>query len=853
MTAPGHPGVQSIVSLIGGIIVSSVPSRAGAVAGRLVRVRRLAVAAAACIASAVIPVATGGDIARTVGNTSFDLGSGASTYVSIADSPALRLSDNFTIEAWVYLRDSGNETIIDKGPVYSYLFQIYPNGQSGLGLYAGYGGSYQWVYSSAVTLPQNQWNHVAVTFTNGANGLKFYANGNLVSQHTPAGALISSNGDVNLGRQEPGGCNCNLLQGRLDEVRIWSTARSQAELQSTMAIAPASDTSGLVAYWDFNDGAGSTVANRTSGSGMNGTIVNFPGNSPWVSGVPRVASGPSNSGLGSALANFVWGPSSQSSSNTWQYFEIPDDLSSATLLADWQRTGNEVVGHQNQWDNNRVNGSYPFVQYIQSPTSSAFGGDAKLMLHADNSNKRSALGWKNTTGATLTVDVDASLKFAYPSNNTDGATFALHRGLSGTPRYSLVTSGTLPSQSSSTFTIDESVQLQAGELVYLSVGNNGQYFWDHTIVDMSVNVAVPSVTAAPTVSGTAAPGQTLNATNGTWTGSPSTHAFQWKRASTVSGVYSDVVGANSNSYTLTGADVGYFFKVSVVASNVGGNSAPALSAATGLVSVPTTTTTTTTTTTAATTTVAPAVSTTSTVVASGSTVAPDPGLTVTATTLAGQSGVPRTTTPTFAPGSLTAVASTTTVAPTTTTTTTVPAPVVGQVEAGAAEVRIGDSTEPVTVRREENRLVVSAGDLTASVAALDGDGAVAALDENGNVRLAAGGRIRIELDGFAAGAGVEAWLFSDPVRLGTATTSSTGTLSEVFVVPVDVEDGEHRVAVVAGDGSGETVTVTVGVMVGQWDSGPGIAVWLIVVPIVLAVLGALVIPATRRRRRTAGT
>ncbi|MFM8554260.1 MAG: hypothetical protein ACKOBO_06585 [Acidimicrobiales bacterium] len=48
------------------------------------------------------------------------------------------------------------------------------------------------------------------------------------------------------------------------------------------------------------------------------------------------------------------------------------------------------------------------------------------------------------------------------------------------------------------------------------------------------------------------------------------------------------------------------------------------------------------------------------------------------------------------------------------------------------------------------------------------------------------------------------------------------------------------------------MTVTVGVMVGAWESGPAITVWLIVVPIFLAIAGALVIPATRRRRRSAG-
>jgi hypothetical protein len=39
------------------------------------------------------------------------------------------------------------------------------------------------------------------------------------------------------------------------------------------------------------------------------------------------------------------------------------------------------------------------------------------------------------------------------------------------------------------------------------------------------------------------------------------------------------------------------------------------------------------------------------------------------------------------------------------------------------------------------------------------------------------------------------------------------------------------------------------VMVGEWNSGSRITVWLIVLPIALAVGGALALPATRRRRR----
>lgn len=839
--------------------------------------RRLVKLCAACAAALSIPVMIGTDTAHSVGNTSFDLGSGASTYVTISDTPALRLSDNFTIEAWVYLRDNTNETIIDKGPVYSYLFQIYPNGQSGLGLYGGFGGNYQWVYSSAVTLPQNQWNHVAITFTNATNGLKFYANGNLVSEHTPAGALVSSLGDVNLGRQEPGGCNCNLLNGRLDEVRIWSTARTQAQLQSTMGVEPPSDSAGLIAYWDFNDGSGSTVTNRTSGAGMNGTIVNFPGNSPWVAGVPRTSSTAAASGLGDALDNFVWGPSPQSSSNPWQYFEIPDDLSSATLLANWQKTGNEVVSHQNQWDNNRVNGNYPFVQYIHSPVTSAFGGSAALMLHADDSNKRASVGWKNTTGSTATIDLDATLKFAYPGNNFNGATYALHRGLSGTARYLLLDSGTMSTGSVATVTLDRSVEIQNGELIYLSVGNNGQYWWDHTIVTMSVAIPTPVNTVAPAVTGTVEPGETLSASSGTWTGSPSSFAYQWKRSTTANGSYSNIGGATANSYPLTNADNGYYFKVAVTASNAGGTSSAVLSSATGVVATTTSTTTSTTTTIwsttstvsptttavrGTTTTVAQTVSVTTTT-SSVSSVVPTAETTSgsvvsTETSLAGRDTIPQMTTPTFAPGSLSGTASraatSTTAAPTTTlpptTTIAVVTPVIGDVASGSAEVRIGGATEPSTVRREEGRLVVSAGGLTTSLAAVDDDGLVASLDENGNVRLRPGGKVRVELDGYAPETDVQAWLFSDPIRLGVIRTSATGTVSGDFALPDDVENGEHRMALVAAGADGNPVTVTIGVMVGQSEGGSGVTVWLIVLPIVLAVTGALMIPATRRRRES---
>lgn len=828
--------------------------QAGRISARLTggRARRLAgLAASSVLTVCSFLLVTAPSPAAAVANTAFNFGPG-NTWVEVNDAPQLRLSNNFTIEAWVYLQDGTNETIIDKGPTYSYLFQIYPNGQPGLGLYANYGGSHNWVYSSAVTVPTSQWSHVAVTFTNAANGLKFWVNGNLVSQHTPAGALTSYTGAMNIGRQEPGGCNCNRLQSRLDEVRIWGTARTQAQLQATMAIAPSPSTAGLVAYWDFNDGVGTTVANRTSTAGLNGTIANYSGDSQWVTGVPRAASGAVTAGIGSALDNFRHGPSAQSADDPWQYHEIPNNLTSATLLADWQKTGNEIVGHQNQWDNNRVNGAYPFVQYVHSPTTASFGGNAALMVHPDDSTRRAAVAWENTTGSTLGISVDATLKFAYPGNNSDGITYTLHRGLSGEARFSSAATGTIGAASSSTATVAATVELQAGELVYLSVGNNGNYFWDHTILTMSVSVPVPTVTSAPVITGRAEPGETLSASTGAWTGSPTSFAYQWKRASSAGGTYSNVSGATAATYTLTNADAGDYFKVAVTASNLGGAGAASLSSATSVVVAPTTTTTSTSTTVAA-------VSTSTTVVSSATTAAPALDIIVTgpATTAppVGQSEISRVTTPTFAPGSGAKPA-----AATTTTSTTLPdnaggtvppeAPEVAEVGAGEAAVRVGERSETASVERVDNQLVVTAGEMSAVVAGVDSLGRVSTLDGEGNVRLQAGDKIRVSLSGFEPESPVEAWMFSTPVLLGSSVTSASGTLSATYVVPEGLDEGVHRVAVVArGDGD-EPVTFTVGVLVGDWTKESNLALWLLVAPIVVAIVGALVLPATRRRRRS---
>ena len=89
--------------------------------------------------------------------------------------------------------------------------------------------------------------------------------------------------------------------------------------------------------------------------------------------------------------------------------------------------------------------------------------------------------------------------------------------------------------------------------------------------------SVPTLTALPAIAGTATSGQTLSASPGAWTGSPTSFSYQWKRAGTV------VTGAVGTTYLLTDADIGSTMTVSVIAINGQGSSAAATSTATSAV------------------------------------------------------------------------------------------------------------------------------------------------------------------------------------------------------------------------------------------------------------------------------
>lgn len=115
-----------------------------------------------------------------------------------------------------------------------------------------------------------------------------------------------------------------------------------------------------------------------------------------------------------------------------------------------------------------------------------------------------------------------------------------------------------------------SVPLNKGDARDIYIGRQAADTGDGTLARLVVS-GPPSVTAAPAISGTAVEGQSLTRTSdGTWTGTPTSTARQWRRCDAAGATCAAITGATGTSYTLAPADVGRTIRLQVSATNARG-------------------------------------------------------------------------------------------------------------------------------------------------------------------------------------------------------------------------------------------------------------------------------------------
>ena len=274
--------------------------------------------------------------------------------------------------------------------------------------------------------------------------------------------------------------------------------------------------------------------------------------------------------------------------------------------------------------------------------------------------------------------------------------------------------------------------------------------------------------------------------------------------------------------------------------------------------VPTTTTPTTTaptTTLPATTTTAPPMATTTTPTTSTTAAPPTTQLAVPPTPVVETTAAP------VGQASIARIVSTTTLVATTptkaapTTSTTIPPtttstiPSISSVPVGEAAVLIDGSNAPTEVSRQGNKIIVAAGAMKATFSVLDDEGKNIPLDSEGNITASPNATVGIELEGFIPESQVEAWLFSTPTKLGAFTITANGSLTTSVPLPEGVDAGEHRISVVNQSAGKNKATFTLGITISQKSSSIDVPVWVLVIPLILAVFTAMFLPPALRRKR----
>lgn len=107
------------------------------------------------------------------------------------------------------------------------------------------------VFSNSNTWNANQWYHVAGVF-NPINGIELYIDGVKQTDTDPHTGTPSSRPEIAaLGRW--GDANQRYFNGKIDDVRFWDVARTQAEIQNNMNTELAGTEVGLISYYKMDE------------------------------------------------------------------------------------------------------------------------------------------------------------------------------------------------------------------------------------------------------------------------------------------------------------------------------------------------------------------------------------------------------------------------------------------------------------------------------------------------------------------------------------------------------------------------------------------------------------------------
>lgn len=220
---------------------------------------------------------------------------GSNDVVAVPPSLSLRTDSKVTIEAWVKpaswptkskVTNNSDAVIISRG-------NLGDNIDYSLSLDNGklvYGNNDAAIWTCSAVVPLNTWTHVAVTVDESVKDISLYVNGSKITNVCGGAHGMFNKSAINkqfaitngtttsavyLGNYYSKYCHMqvstNGFIGSLDDIRVWNIIRTPDQIIGTMA-SSVKGTTGLAAYWSFDNNNVSDITNNANYGTILGNI-----------------------------------------------------------------------------------------------------------------------------------------------------------------------------------------------------------------------------------------------------------------------------------------------------------------------------------------------------------------------------------------------------------------------------------------------------------------------------------------------------------------------------------------------------------------------------------------------------
>ena len=309
---------------------------------------------------------------------------GSNDYVRIADFGQAMPTNEITVEFWLKVdavKQQAAFSLQPDDPANRFQALVPWTGGPHGTLYWDYGdttgqGRHTNQLAQAVA---GRWTHFAfATYSN--PGIAYYSiiyiNGQQVDAKVYHGTFTRGAHDLLIGCFG-GAIETFFTGGLMDDLRIWDGFRSEADIQSTMNRPLTGTEPGLVAYWPFDEGTGTTTADA-SGNGHAGVLTN---GTAWVlsmvpGGGPLATTLPATDVLApDATLNGTVNPNGTNDTSVWFEWGTNTAYGNLTPIANIG-TGSNAVPVASMLGGLEINTEYHFRIVASNRAGVAVGEDA---------------------------------------------------------------------------------------------------------------------------------------------------------------------------------------------------------------------------------------------------------------------------------------------------------------------------------------------------------------------------------------------------------------------------------------------------------------------------------------------